>query len=68
MLFALGHDGDAVTHIGKEACDRGVGLAAVVGDLPVGPVQPGLAQGILDFWHVLFRQTGAPAAHPPSPW
>ena len=45
----------AVAHIGKEACDRRVGLAGVVSDLPVIPVLPSFAQGFLDLWHVLLR-------------
>ena len=53
----------AVAHIGKKACDGGVGLAGVVGDLPVIPLLPGFAQGFLDLWNVLLRQTGGPAVH-----
>ena len=53
----------AVAHIGKEACDGGVGLAGVVGDLPVIPLLPGFAQGFLDLWNVLLRQSGGPAVH-----
>ena len=53
----------AVAHIGKEACDRRVGFAGVVGGLPVIPVLPSFAQGFLDLWHVLLRQSGRPAVH-----
>ncbi len=53
----------AAAHIGKEACDRRVGLAGVVGDLPVIPVLSSFAQGFLDLWNVLLRQSGRPAVH-----
>ncbi len=53
----------AVAHIGKEACDRRVGFAGVVSDLPVIPVLPSFAQGFLDLWDVLLRQSGRPAVH-----
>ena len=43
------------TYIGKEALDRRVGSAAIVGRLPIIPILAYLGQSSLDLWHILLR-------------